>query len=119
MTTAFLVLAGKQTGRAWFGSFLEPTALLMVNVLSPGKGEEREGAPCNLRSMFNGGKRTLASTVSSCLEAEVGVCAKGRSRRNGFDPDIWRAWYNHGSSFCLNKRRSSKLGILLIIRRLT
>jgi hypothetical protein len=111
MTTAFLALEEKQTGRASFGSLLELMTLLMVSVIA------QRRALCDLLSMFKGGKRTLASMVSSCLEAEVGVCAKGRSRRNGFDPDIWKAWYNHGSNFCSNKKRSSKLGILLMIRR--
>ena len=114
MTTAFLVLEVKQTGRAWFGSLLELMTLLTVSVIV------WRHALCDLLSMFNAGKRTLASMASSCLpeEAEVGVCAKGRSRRNGFDPDIWKAWSNHGSNVCSNKKRSNKLGILLIIRRL-
>jgi hypothetical protein len=85
MITAFRVLEEKRTGRAWFESLLELMTLLM-SVLSP-----RGRALCDLLSMFKGGKRTLASMVSSCLEAEAGACAKGRSRRNGFDPDIWKA----------------------------
>jgi hypothetical protein len=53
--------------------------------------------------------------LSSCLPegAEVGVCAKGRSRRNGFDPDIWKAWSDHGSNICSNEKCYSKLEILL------
>lgn len=111
-TTAFLELEAKQTGRALFGSLLALMTLLPVSSLCVAA---QRWALCNLLSMFRGGERTLASKSpsSSLGRAGTGVCATGRLRRNGFDPDIWKAWSDHGSNICSNEVCSSQLAILL------